>query len=400
MMELQIPGPIKDIPEVKLHPATIKHLEKGHPWITADSFSSKFPNDPFIKFTNKNQIFLFINDKKHQKIKARLWKITKKAEDKINFLNDLKIRLEKSLQKRTIQLNRDNQYLVFAEADGLPGLFIQQLNQKILIQSQTHIWENYLEILITDINQFFGVNFEYWWQERDESKKFPLKINQHYQPIQEQCQFTLKEFNLSYNLFLGQNYDIGIYTDMASIRDRLQQYLTGDSFLNLYSYTGAFSILANSKGFKNICSVDISPHYLEIFKKNIISNHFNLDTHRIFESNAFSALDKLAKEKSSFDFIICDPPSASSDGKKITKAFDIYPEIIIKIFKLLNDKGSVLLCLNTHHIGIKKFEDMILKNVPPKTEIIERFKLGQDCPTLPYFPEGNYLKAILLKKNL
>lgn len=398
MKKNQLPQSIDQIPEVILHPATIKHLEKGHPWITQDTFTEKFPESFLIKYSKGNERIIFINDRTHPKIKARLWcKI--KSNSKLNgFEEEIEIRLKKSFKKRNKNFERDNYYLSFAEADLLPGLFIQRLGSNILIQIQCEFWNKFQQKIIEVIKTTFGPSVKIWWQDRGRDKNYP-KLCTELEPKKEAYHEIIQEFGVKLEVTLGESYDQGIYTDMSSVRKKLIPYLKGESFLNLYCYTGAFSLLALKLGLSKVTSVDISGKYLKQLEKNLILNNFNLQNHTSIESNTLTVLDCLLKNGQKYDFLVCDPPSASSDGKNLTRAFDTYPELLSKIYKLLNYNGLALLALNTHQIGLKKFEDMIIRNSPKNMIILERFKLSDDCPTLPYFPEGNYLKIILLQRN-
>ena len=398
MKQNQIPQSIEQIPEVVLHPQTVKHLKKGHPWITQDNFSDKFPDDFLIKYSKNNNSSIFINDKNHKKVKARLW-ANVKSTSKLNcFENDIEFRLKMAIEKRKKKFRRDNFYLCFGEADLLPGLFIQQLGKNILIQTQCKFWENFQENIINIIKNTILDMDNFWWQDRSTKKSFPHLVKNN-QKITGNEHYVIKEFGVKLAIFLGASYDHGIYTDMAAIRNKLIPLIRGQSLLNLYCYTGIFSLHALQQGFTKVKSVDISHKYLTQLEENILLNNFDLNNHESIEGDSLSVLQKIIKDNQKFDFVICDPPTASSDGKKLTNTFEVYPTLLSKIYKTLNHNGLALLALNTHQIGIKKFEEMIIKNSPKDIQVIERFKLSDDCPTLPYFPEGNYLKVILIKKN-
>jgi 23S rRNA (cytosine1962-C5)-methyltransferase len=110
----------------------------------------------------------------------------------------------------------------------------------------------------------------------------------------------------------------------------------------------------------------------------------------------------LKANNKSFDFIICDPPSSSSDGEKRTSAVKAYKDLLEKMNKLLKPSGKLVIFLNTHQVGQEKF-DRILKDYLSELKLnykmITRLQLAQDCPTLKGFPEGSYLKGIVLEKQ-
>jgi 23S rRNA (cytosine1962-C5)-methyltransferase len=110
--------------------------------------------------------------------------------------------------------------------------------------------------------------------------------------------------------------------------------------------------------------------------------------------------DSFIKEGKKFDLIICDPPSASSDGKKMTSAIDSYKELVPKISNSLNKGGKAIIFLNTHSITRKSFEDKIKNYIgDQKISITGALKLSHDCPSLKGFVEGDYLKGLVLLKK-
>lgn len=114
------------------------------------------------------------------------------------------------------------------------------------------------------------------------------------------------------------------------------------------------------------------------------------------------ALQKLLGENRSFEAIICDPPSASSDGKETSSALKAYEKLLPLMLKLLSTNGSLFVFLNTHTISWAKFEEK-LKTIIAGSEfnnkviIGKRFKLSDDCKPLKGFHEGDYLKGLLIQ---
>ena len=113
------------------------------------------------------------------------------------------------------------------------------------------------------------------------------------------------------------------------------------------------------------------------------------------------ALEKLINEKSQFEVIICDPPSASSDGTTTSSALKSYEKLLPLMLKLLTSNGSLFVFLNTHAISWTKFEEKLKQIIASsefanKINIGKRFKLNEDCLPLKGFHEGDYLKGFLI----
>src|SRR5690606_16245854 len=266
------------IPECVIHPVSIKLLRQGHPWITADNFSNRFPRQSeFVIATDdrKRPMALLIHDPNHKNVKARVWS-TKFPFDReaqhftAGIQGRLDLAFEKRIQMKELQ-ERENYYLVFGEADQLPGLFILRLKDRVLIQFYTAFWNRYKSIIVTTIQEVFPEikDENVWIQLRGETKELQ-KLPQNFVDQNRRDEFHLSEFGIQYLIRLGSSYDHGLYTDMSSIRHTLTKIVKpGSSLLNLYSYTGAFSLWAMKLGATDVVSVDLSPKYIEWLQQNL-----------------------------------------------------------------------------------------------------------------------------------
>ncbi len=399
------------IPECLIHPISIKLIRSGHPWITADNFSNRFPRQSeFIIATDdrKRPMALLLHDPNHKNVKARVWSTKFPFEREAqHFTASIQARLDLAMEKRLQEAalkERENYYLVFGEADQLPGLFVLRLKDRILIQFFTGFWNRYKSIIQTTIQEIFPEikDDNIWFQTRGETRelqKLPVNASESGR----RDEFHIQEFGLQYLIRLGSSYDHGLYTDMSSVRHALKKYITAETaVLNLYCYTGAFSLWAMKLGAKQVTSVDLSPKYIEWLQQNLgLNPELNSAQHEALTMSAEEALVKLRQEERKFDFIICDPPSSSSDGEKRTSAIKSYKDLISKIDKVLNPKGHMVIFLNTHQVTNQKFEKTIqeiLGELKLNYKLGMRLSLGQDCPTIKGFPEGNYLKGLVLEK--
>lgn len=399
------------IPECQIHPVSIKLIRQGHPWITPDSFSNRFPrSSEFIVAMDerKRPMALLIHDPQHRNVKARLW-TTKYPFDReaqhftAGIQGRIDVAIEKRLQMKELK-ERENFYLVFGEADQLPGLFIQKLNDRILIQFYTAFWNKYKSIIQIAVQEVFPEikDDQFWFQLRGETRELQ-KLPVNAGDSGRRDEFHLSEFGNQYLIRLGSSYDHGLYTDMSSVRYHLQKLITNTSrVLNLYCYTGAYSLWALKLGAEQVTSVDLSPKYIEWLQQNLGLNP-ELDTtkHDALTMSVDEALKKLDGERKTFDLIICDPPSSSSDGDKRTSALKAYRELLRDMDKVLSPKGKLVIFLNTHQTTAHKFERVIqdyLKELQLNYKTGQKLGLDQDCPTLRGFPEGSYLKGLVLEK--
>lgn len=367
--------------KVSIHPITKKLASQGHPWIIKDSYTDKFPKDQLLMAVDesKKDLFCFINDSEHPKIKGRIWSTTAEA----HFEETLKSRIQNSISKRESISDREIKYLVFGEADQLPGLFVMNVNHHVFIQMRASFWNQYIDI----IKQCFEGKTIFIQNRKNKSQ--PWQSEKSIDAIR------FQEFGVNY-LIDPSDPDLGFYADMSSIRKKIKPFIEGKSAVaNLFSYTGAFSLYALSLGVQNVSSIDLSKEYLNRLDENIKLNNFK-GTHNSIKSDVMKWLNK---SDSYYDVIICDPPSSSTDGKRRRNNLKLYEEMLPEIY---NKSQYAIIFLNTHSINMNKFKNKInsiIKENSLKYKIIQELKLGEDCPTIKGFPEGNYLKGLVLKKH-
>ena len=147
----------KPIPKVNLHPASCKYLKLGHPWITDDSYTKKFPKDAFfligVDEKNRQDVALLINDPQHKTVKARLWSLDK-AEWTLDFKQVLAARIKTAIDlRRPLMGERENIFLINGESDGLPGLLVQLLKNELMIQYYAMFWKDQEASLVELLKQ-------------------------------------------------------------------------------------------------------------------------------------------------------------------------------------------------------------------------------------------------------
>lgn len=385
-------------PRVELHPASIKYIFKDHPWITKDSYSLKFPKgSPFVTAKlDEKKFAILLNDPTHDSVLARVWRIGEGSHlGPKDFYFELRERMQASFEARGGDLGRENYYLAFGETDYLPGLFIIRLKDRILIQFYANFWNHFEKDVLRIVKDFFPKD-TVWVQKRNLKRKKEFYCATNKSLTEEE--FVIEEFGIKYQIRLNQFYDIGIYTDMAGIRNRIKDDFEGKSVLNLYSYTGAYSLFALKNGATDVTSVDLSNKYLDWLQENLDLNTMEGNTSLCMPT--IKALEKFKADGTKFDLIICDPPSASSDGKKVSKAIDAYKDLIPLFDMILNKGGKAHIFLNTHSVTRKKFETKIKEYIGKrKISITGALKLVEDCPSLKGFIEGDYLKGLTLLKK-
>lgn len=391
------------IAEVELHPASYRHLSNGHPWIIKDNYTEKFRAKDRLLWSRDQKAekdYTLLNDTAHPKIKARFW--CSGHIDLNQFMIDLENRLLNSFNKRVeLFTQREDIFLSVGEADRLSGLVILKLGDGILIQSYSKLWRKFQKEIIPMIRDRISVELQMdiaWiaWQERETGAQSTMSPLWGKLPDD----MVLREFDTQYLIKLNQGHDLGIYPDMASIRKSFSYRFEGKRVLNLYSYTGAWSLFPYSRGASFVTSVDLSAKYMDWLKQNIELNDYPLEDFSFKVGDVLQSLNELVQAGEKFDFIFCDPPSFSSDGKKTTTSLKNYERLFPLFGELLNEEGQALLFINNHSVSKQKFE-VTMNGYAQKARVrkVKSVTPGEDVRSLDGFPEGDYLKGILYQKG-
>ena len=393
--------------QIKLHPLSEKNLLRSHPWITADEFSQKFPPpSPFLQWRH----FQLLHDPAHKKIKARLWN-SKKSPAPLthsSFVQQSSARLKTAFQKReqnfTFQ-NRNHGYLCFGEADHMPGLLIRRLGQHIIFEIYCYFWlahQQQLKTIITQLAPSSWGKLCFWSHPRSEDYSGQTRLqlqslNQLTSPHQDQ----VHEQGLNLQVTIGKHYDYGIYSDMAAIREQIPWPTSANSnVLNLFCYTGIFSLLALQQGHR-VTSVDSSQTVIQQLQENLALNSLpQSKQHQILCASTSTSLKKLHQQQQQFDLIICDPPSSYTEKGKRFQTTRTYPTLLKQMAQCLSPQGRILLFCNTHSLSRAKWKKLLQPTLSClRLKIRAEYHLTQDCPLLPHFPQGDYLKGVELVRN-
>ena len=198
---------------------------------------------------------------------------------------------------------------------------------------------------------------------------------------------VIKEYDVYYKINLSDYLDTGIFLDHRSTRKIFSKLVKNKKrLLNLFSYTGAFSLVAAKNGVEFTTSVDMSNTYCDWAKENILLNQFNPYKHIVIRENVFFFLENIQSKNWKFDFIVIDPPTVSRSKKMLNK-FDIqrdYPYLINKSSEYLNEDGQILFStnyrkfkFNPEYINLKNIRDITESTIPPdfKDPMIHRVYL-------------------------
>lgn len=280
------------------------------------------------------------------------------------------------------------------EGDGLGGFTIDSYDGHLLIQWYSKGIYQFKTVIVEAIQQIFEYKSIF------EKLRYDKNVTTH-QITDETVEFPIMilENNLSYMIDLNDGAMTGLFLDQRDVRKKLLKLETkGNDFLNLFAYSGGFSIAAATNSYKTT-NVDIAKRSIELMEQNFAINELPLESQKFYTLDAFDALKYFARHLNTFDAIIIDPPSFSRNKKKVFSVKDNYHELIEAAVPLVNYNGYLILSTNASNVPLKQFKKMITDTLMPlcQFEIESIMGLPKDFKTTDKYKASKYLKVITIK---
>ena len=209
------------------------------------------------------------------------------------------------------------------------------------------------------------------------------------------------ENGVQFATYLNEGLMTGIFLDQKEVRGRLVDgFAVGKTVLNMFSYTGAFSVAAAMGGAVATTSVDLAKRSLPKTTEQFEVNHLNLATQKIIVMDVFDYFKYASRKGLSYDMIILDPPSFARNKKKVFSVAKNYGELVKDSIDILTDKGTLIASTNAANLSLAKYQKMVITALQEKNvryKITDTYQLPADFQVNPNFPEGNYLKVLFIE---
>ncbi|MBL9023699.1 MAG: class I SAM-dependent methyltransferase [Myxococcales bacterium] len=171
--------------------------------------------------------------------------------------------------------------------------------------------------------------------------------------------FEIVERGVPFEVHLGDGLSTGIFLDQRENRARIRELAKGARFLNLFAYTGSFSVVAALGGARSTTTVDISRTVLAWAERNLARVGAHAPDHVTVESDAVGFLDRAARKGERFDLAVLDPPSFSTTKKRTFSAESDYADLAARTLKVMAPGGRLLACTNHRGITMSRFRKML-----------------------------------------
>ena len=394
--------------EIRLKAGREKAVLRGHPWIFSGSVAGATDRDEgefaghTVKVVDSAGNFLAWGAlSPSSKIRVRLW--SRNEEDDIDpeFFHT---RLEKAIKHRnlTIQDKEVDAYrLVHGESDGLPGLIVDKYGEILVVQFLACGVEHWRDLLVDQLGEITGCGHIYERSDTDTRRleglpprKGWLMGGEIVTPIK------IKENGLHYWVDILGGQKTGFYLDQRENRSKIREIARGRSILDCFAYTGSFTISALAGGAKGVTAVDSSGEAIRMGRENLAVNHITEASVDWIEANVFEQLRRFRDLNRKFDMVILDPPKFAPTASHAQRAARGYKDINLLALKLLNPDGLLVTFSCSGGVSEDLFQKIIAGaalDAEVQAKIINRLGPGVDHPVALNFPEGSYLKGLIVQ---
>lgn len=376
-----------------------------HPWIFSgaiDKVKGTPVNGEIVKVFAADNSFLaygYYNNQSRVAVRLLEWEEENHV-DKTWYQQ----KLRNAIASRTHVLSNEDTNtcrLVFSEADYLPGLIVDQyadfLSLQILSAGMENVKADIIDILREELNPT-GI-----FDKSDANARTHenLEVSQGLLWGETPPEFIeVKENGIRYHINIADGQKSGFYCDQRDNREILAAYTKDKEVLDCFCYSGGFTLNSLKHGAKHVTSVDSSALAIETLKHNLELNGFTEDQQSSVQSDVNKQLRVFKDEGRTFDVIILDPPKYAPSRSALDRAARAYKDLNRLAMLLLNPGGIIATYSCSGAVDLETFKQIIAwaaLDADKEVQVIKQFHQPEDHPVRISFPEGEYLKGLLVR---
>ena len=382
-----------------------KSLLRRHPWIfsgAVKSLDDSAESGDFLRVQAEDGRFLAIAAfSEKSQIIARVLSF---EESDVVDEEFLRRRIRTAVAYRApLESETDAMRLIHAESDGLPGLIADRYGNIVVMQLLTAGIDRQRDLLARLLMEMTGARTIYERSDADvrELEGLPPRNGVVVgEPLPDEV--VIEEKGLCFVVDIAHGHKTGFYLDQRDNRALTRSLSISADVLNCFCYTGTMSAAALAGGARSVLSIDSSGPSLKLAARNLQLNELDVSRAAWLEADVFQALRKLRDQARTFDLVILDPPKFAPTAHHAEKAARAYKDINLLGLKLLRPGGHLMTFSCSGGISAELFQKIIAGaalDAQVDAQILRRLNPGTDHPVAIHFPEGDYLKGLLLRRG-
>ena len=392
-------------------PESVRMVELGHPWVVADGYTKRWP-------AGRTGDVVALTDEKGRYLATALLDPADRVVARVLGRERLQLdrgwlmkKLQPALQLRRVHTklgDTDAYRLVNGEGDGLPGLTVDCYGGYLMVQLYAAGWRPHLPAVVQALQEILSPRGIYEktrplhtreLEASSDTKKYGSLLTGTAAPDP----LEVRENGLNFLVSLERGLNSGLFLDQRSNRRDLMDRARGERVLNLFAYTGAFSVAAAAAGATLVTGVDASAGYTDWARANFGANRLNPKRHEFVVGDCLAVLHELAKQGKSYDIILMDPPSFSTTARSRFTTRGGTSDVVAAALPLLQTGGLMIASSNHQKVDVADYLKELRRGALQAGCDLRVISLAGQPEDFPYpvtFPEGRYLKyAVSVKAS-
>ena len=391
--------------KITVKPNREKPILNQHPWIFSgaiDSVSGNPAPGDIVDVVGKGGKFLargYWNPKSQIQVRLLTWQDEDINEDW------WRQKIQRAVDARSPKADGACR-LINAENDYLPGLIVDVYGEYAVLQALTLHIDQQKQMIANLLADTLRVRGTYERSDVDVRQKEGLKqstgvlFGEEPPPL---VRFAEEHVWMQADLHKG--HKTGFYLDQRPNRVLLAKLIAEQPYqnarvLNLFSYTGGFGLHAQFSDAAHVTNVDASRDALELAEQNVTLNGFDASRVEHVQADVFDYLRDMAQQGEQYEVVVCDPPKFAHNAQQVERAARGYKDLNLNSFKLVRPGGYLMTFSCSGAISADLFQKIVfgaLADSGRQAQILRHLGPGEDHPVALTFPEGAYLKGLLLR---
>jgi 23S rRNA (cytosine1962-C5)-methyltransferase len=390
---------------LRLKPGRDKSLRERHPWVFSGAIAAvdgtPGSGDTVDILRDDGTFIGRAAYSPSSQIRARVWTFDARETIDAAFFTR---RVTQAVAARAPMLDARHTgcRLIHGESDGLPGIVADRYGDTVVVQLSAAGGERWRDTLIEALAAATDANCIYERSDADVRNLEGLAPRSGLVRGAMPAQVLLVEADLTYRVDVVAGQKTGFFLDQRDSRAAVRALAAGREVLNMFCYTGGFTLAALAGGARRVLSIDSSADALALGRENVARNP-ELDAGQAEwqEADAFAALRTLRDKAAAFDLVVLDPPKFAPTMAHAERAARAYKDINLLALKLLRPGGLLATFSCSGGIDAALFRKIVAgaaQDAGTDAVVIGRFGASADHPAALAFPEGDYLKGLLIRK--
>ncbi len=384
-----------------------KSLKRRHPWVFSGAIEKVIgepqSGDTVLVRSAEGQQLGLAAYSPHSQIRGRVWSFDVSATIDAAFLRE---RIKRALDLRErlpLGQHTNAMRLVHAESDGLPGLIVDRYADVLVVQflsAGAELWREAILDALVELTRCEAV-FERSDAEVRTLEGLPERAG-FVRGNSEASRCAISEHGLVFRVDVAAGQKTGFFLDQRPNRLRVRELSAGREVLDCFCYTGGFAISSLAGGARKVTAIDSSGSAIAVARENLKANALEASRLEFKEADVFLHLRELRNRGEKFDLIVLDPPKFAPTAAQVENASRAYKDINLLALKLLAPGGLLATFSCSGGVSPDLFQKIVAGaalDAGADARIIERFGPAADHPVALEFPEGDYLKGLLVYRD-